>query len=138
MKDKVVVDVSCGRGGGTNFIANHFKPKKIYGVDFCRHQIEYSKSNFHANVLRIPVASPAPKPEFTDMIVDEVPQTMKPDDSTYDQTLEYKYADAEYLSANFKADSVDCVVNVESSHCYVDKDQFFEEVYTVLKDPKHH
>lgn len=34
----------------------------------------------------------------------------------------------------FENDSYDLVVNVESSHCYINLDRFFHEVYRVLKD----
>lgn len=49
--------------------------------------------------------------------------------------LEFQQADAQYLP--FEDDSFDVVINVESSHCYHDKNRFLNEVHRVLKPQGH-
>lgn len=49
--------------------------------------------------------------------------------------LQYFQGNAESFTSveEIKAGSVDCIVNVESSHCYGNIDNFFNEVNTALK-----
>lgn len=46
IKDKRVVDLSCGRGGGTFFLYSLFKPKKIYGVDSAYYHIKTCRDTY--------------------------------------------------------------------------------------------
>lgn len=50
--------------------------------------------------------------------------------------LEFYQGDAEALSTNenLGTNIADCVINVESSHCYGNIDNFFREVNAILKD----
>ena len=34
VQDKIVLEVGCGRGGGTSYIARYLNPKKITGIDY--------------------------------------------------------------------------------------------------------
>lgn len=42
LSDKTLVDVSCGRGGGLNYLVNELKPQIAYGIDICPHNIDLS------------------------------------------------------------------------------------------------
>jgi hypothetical protein len=34
LENKVVLEIGCGRGGGSNYISNYLNTKKSFGVDF--------------------------------------------------------------------------------------------------------
>lgn len=40
LKGKEVLDVSCGKGGSTNFLLHHLNAKRVVGIDFSKKQIE--------------------------------------------------------------------------------------------------
>jgi ubiquinone/menaquinone biosynthesis C-methylase UbiE len=40
LQGKTVIDVSCGRGGGLNYLVSELKPQHAYGIDVCPHNIE--------------------------------------------------------------------------------------------------
>lgn len=44
--NKKIIDLSCGRGGGTFFLYSLFKPKKIYGVDNAWYNIKTCRETF--------------------------------------------------------------------------------------------
>jgi cyclopropane fatty-acyl-phospholipid synthase-like methyltransferase len=39
LKEKRVLDICCGRGGGLAFLAKYYEPKEAVGVDFSAHQV---------------------------------------------------------------------------------------------------
>jgi ubiquinone/menaquinone biosynthesis C-methylase UbiE len=42
LKDKKVLDLACGRGGGLAFLANYFEIGESFGVDICKRQIDFA------------------------------------------------------------------------------------------------
>lgn len=44
--NKKIIDLSCGRGGGTFFLYSLYKPKKIYGVDIASGNIKACRETF--------------------------------------------------------------------------------------------
>jgi SAM-dependent methyltransferase len=95
LKDKDVVEVGSGRGGGSSYIKRYLKPKTMTGIDYSKNAIEFSLK--HHSV----------------------------------EGLTFIYGDAENLPlAN---ESVDAIVNVESSHCYGSMKKFVEQVNSVLR-----
>ena len=80
LKDKIIVEVGSGRGGGANFIARYHSPKLITGVDLSPNAISLCKNNYNLNNLNFIIGDSANLP--------------------------------------FDDNSVEVVVNVESSHCY--------------------
>lgn len=95
LKNKKVLEVGSGRGGGANYINRYFQPLKMFGVDYSRNAIEFCNKVFK------------------------------------DSKVDYKIGDAEELP--FENESLDVVINVESSHCYANVPAFFSEVKRVLK-----
>lgn len=49
---KKVIDLSCGRGGGTFFLYSMYKPKKIFGIDISYYNIQSCREVFINNDLR--------------------------------------------------------------------------------------
>ena len=99
LKDKIIVEVGSGRGGGANFIARYHSPKLITGVDLSPNAISLCKNNYNLNNLNFIIGDSANLP--------------------------------------FDDNSVDVVVNVESSHCYPSISDFISEVCRVLKPGGH-
>jgi 2-polyprenyl-3-methyl-5-hydroxy-6-metoxy-1,4-benzoquinol methylase len=99
LKGKHVLEIGCGRGGGSSYIASYLKPKTITAIDLADNAIEFCQQ-------RHPL-----------------------------KHLNFLPGDAEDLQ--FKDHLYDAVINVESSHCYPLIDQFFSEVYRVLKPGGH-
>ena len=95
LKDKVVVEVGSGRGGGSSYIKRYLKPKAMTGIDFSKNAIKFS--NKHHSV----------------------------------DGLTFTHGDAENLP--LADETVDAIVNVESSHCYGSMDKFVEQAYRVLR-----
>ena len=95
LKDKNILEVGSGRGGGLNYIYQNFLPSSATGIDlnrkaieFCNHKYKGKSLNFiHGNAESLPISS----------------------------------------------ESVDILINVESSHSYPHIDQFLNEVHRVLK-----
>lgn len=44
IKDKIVLDIACGSGYGTNFLADH--AKEITGIDIAEESVVYAQKNF--------------------------------------------------------------------------------------------
>jgi len=40
LKGKEVLDISCGKGGSTNFLLHHLNAKRAVGIDFSKKQVE--------------------------------------------------------------------------------------------------
>ena len=99
LKDKVIVEVGCGRGGGANFIARYHKPKLITGVDLSPNAVSLCNKSYNLENLNFLVGDSAKLP--------------------------------------FKDNSVDVILNVESSHCYPSIPDFISEVCRVLKPGGH-
>ena len=99
LKDKVIVEVGSGRGGGANFIARYYKPKLITGVDLSPNAVSLCNKSYNLENLNFLVGDSAKLP--------------------------------------FKDNSVDVILNVESSHCYPSIPDFISEVCRVLKPGGH-
>ena len=95
LKNKRVLEVGSGRGGGADYVERYFQPSKMFGVDYSRNAIEFCNRVFK------------------------------------DSRVDYRLGDAENLP--FENESLDVVINVESSHCYANVSAFFAEVNRVLK-----
>ena len=95
LKNKMVLEVGSGRGGGADYVERYFHPSKMFGVDYSSNAIEFCNRVFK------------------------------------DSRVDYRLGDAENLP--FENESLDVVINVESSHCYANVSAFFAEVNRVLK-----
>jgi ubiquinone/menaquinone biosynthesis C-methylase UbiE len=95
LSGRMVVDVGCGRGGGSAYVARVHRPASMLGVDINRKLIAVCNRNYHM------------------------------------ENLGFIVGDAQALP--LEADSVDVVLNVESSHCYRSRFRFFEQVRRVLR-----
>ncbi|MDD2621507.1 MAG: class I SAM-dependent methyltransferase [Bacteroidales bacterium] len=51
VKDKHLLEVGCGRGGGASYIARYFKPRSMKAIDISYKAIEFCKSNHSAQNL---------------------------------------------------------------------------------------
>ena len=62
VKSLDILEVGCGRGGGTSYIARYLKPKSIKGVDLCKKAIRFCKKHYsvkelsfsHGDALNLP------------------------------------------------------------------------------------
>ncbi|MFA5050582.1 MAG: methyltransferase domain-containing protein [Patescibacteria group bacterium] len=52
IKDKKVLEVGCGKGGGTSFIARYFKPKLIVGIDNSKAEIKFDREHHYEKNLK--------------------------------------------------------------------------------------
>lgn len=52
LEDKEVLEIGCGRGGGTSFIAKTLKPKQLTGVDLSSEGIAYCEKKWNEKNLR--------------------------------------------------------------------------------------
>ncbi len=95
LKDKHILEVGSGRGGGLAFLNHRYKPAKATGLDLDKSAIKFCNKN-HAN-----------------------------------ESLEFFQGNAEKLP--FEDNSVDVVINVESSHRYENIRTFLAEVKRVLR-----
>ena len=99
LKDKVIVEVGSGRGGGANFIARYHKPKLITGVDLSPNAVSLCNKSYNLDNLNFLIGDSAKLP--------------------------------------FEDNSVDVILNIESSHCYPSIPDFISEVCRVLKPDGH-
>lgn len=51
LANKDVVEVGCGRGGGSYYISRYMKPKTYTGVDFSRNAVTYCQKNYNVEGL---------------------------------------------------------------------------------------
>lgn len=68
-KGKIVLDIGCGAGHGSNMLAKKYK--KVYGVDISRDAVEYAKENWQLDNIEFSEGSCLDIP-FADNIFDEV------------------------------------------------------------------
>ena len=71
LKDKVIVEVGSGRGGGANFIARYHKPKLITGVDLSPNAVSLCNKSYNLDNLNFLVGDSAKLP-FEDNSVDVI------------------------------------------------------------------
>jgi ubiquinone/menaquinone biosynthesis C-methylase UbiE len=95
LKDKNIVEVGCGRGGGLSYVTKTFSPSGALGIDLEERAIKFA-GKYHT-----------------------------------ENGLSFKQGDAHFLP--IEGNTYDALLNVESSHRYLDMDQFLSEVYRVLK-----
>ncbi len=95
LRDKDVVEIGSGRGGGSSYIKRYLTPKTMIGIDYSKNAIKFS-NNHHS-----------------------------------EEGLSFMHGDAENLPLS--NESVDVIVNVESSHCYGSMKKFVEQVHRVLR-----
>lgn len=90
-----VLEVGCGRGGGSAHLSQHKNPQSLLGLDFSESSISLCQQQHSAS------------------------------------NASFRVGDAEQLPC--QDNSFDVVVNVESSHCYGDPEQFFREAHRVVR-----
>ncbi|HEV2613963.1 MAG TPA: class I SAM-dependent methyltransferase [Gammaproteobacteria bacterium] len=95
LKNKAIIEVGCGRGGGGNFLLQYKNPSSYIGIDLSEAAIIWCKNQF-------------------------------------------KFTNSQWMQGSADAlptpnNSVDIVINVESSHCYPSMEKFLQEVKRVLK-----
>lgn len=52
LKDKVIVEVGSGRGGGLEYLTRTKNPSKSIGVDFSQIQVDFCNQAYHLNNLK--------------------------------------------------------------------------------------
>lgn len=101
MRDKVLLETGCGRGGGLNYLATILRPHQVIGVDNSRANIEFCRQQW-------------PKGHHV--------------------SVEFIQGDSEKLSSVVPRHSVDCIVDIEAFFYYQDKNSYFREAHSVLKE----
>ncbi len=51
LRDKIVLEVGSGRGGGVGYIAAYLKPQKIIGIDFSQENIKLARQTYEQTNL---------------------------------------------------------------------------------------
>ena len=51
LKGKRVLETAVGRGAGASYIARHFRPKSIHGIDISERSIEFDRDYYHISGL---------------------------------------------------------------------------------------
>jgi SAM-dependent methyltransferase len=95
LEGRDVLEVSCGRGGGANFVSRTFAPQRYVGVDLSQENVRLARERAARDGLAFAIGN------------------------------------AERL--DLPDDSFDVVINIEASHLYDNRGQFFAEVVRVLK-----
>jgi ubiquinone/menaquinone biosynthesis C-methylase UbiE len=95
LQGKDVLEVGCGRGGGSAYIQRRFQPKSLISIDIAEKNIDRCKDRFS------------------------------------DTGIVFQQADA--LALPSKDSSFDVIINIESSHCYPSREEFFQEVARCLR-----
>ena len=71
VKDRDVVEVGCGRGGGCSYIASYLQPRSMWGVDLSRSGVHYCRVRHKVSNLRFKVGDAEQLP-FEDARFDAV------------------------------------------------------------------
>ncbi len=90
-----VVEVGCGRGYGSRYLARYHRPASLLGCDFAAENIRLCRER-HGGIAGL------------------------------------AFADADAAALPCPDRSVDVVINVESSHCYPDRERFRQEVGRIV------
>jgi len=96
LKNKNIVEIGCGRGGGLAYIAKTFSPSGALGIELENRAVNFANKFYNID------------------------------------GLSFKQGNA--LNMPIESNAYDVVLNVESSHRYLDMDQFLSEVSRVLKN----
>jgi ubiquinone/menaquinone biosynthesis C-methylase UbiE len=99
LKDKDLVEIGSGRGGGLAFIAKNHSPRSLRGFDISKSAISFSNHQHKT------------------------------------ANLSFQYGNAQDIP--LENNSCDVVINVESSHRYLQMDKFLSEVVRILKNGGH-
>jgi ubiquinone/menaquinone biosynthesis C-methylase UbiE len=97
---KTILEIGCGRGGGTVFLARQLGVQRAVGIDLSAVAVANNQAFF--------------------------------EDS---KNVQFEQGDAQQL--RFADEAFDGIFNLESSHCYPDRDQFIKEAVRVLKKGGH-
>ena len=89
------VEVGCGAGGGSAYLARTYRPASFVGIDLNKSLIAWCRTHHDA------------------------------------ANLQFLQGDAQDLP--IASSSVDAVINIESSHCYPSRSEFFKEVMRILR-----
>ena len=54
---KTILEIGCGRGGGTHYFLNQFKPDRLIGIDFSRESIRICRQRYKIPELRFVLAN---------------------------------------------------------------------------------
>jgi len=95
LQGKDVLEVGCGRGGGSLYLMRNWHPKSLTAVDIAQQLINRCKV-IHA-----------------------------------ESGIHFCQANA--MALPFLAGQFDVVINIESSHCYPSRQNFYTEVFRVLR-----
>ena len=95
IKDKDILEVGCGRGGGLSYVNRYFSPKSVVGVDLNNKAIQFCNKYYNIG-----------NEKFIQANAQELP---------------------------LEENKFDVVLNVESSHRYLQMNEFLNEVKRVLK-----
>jgi len=99
IKDKDIVEIGSGRGGGLNFLTKTFKPATAIGIELDKRAITFCNKYYSQD------------------------------------NLNFIQGDAQKLTLN--NESCDIILNVESSHRYINMQSFLGEVYRTLRPGGH-
>ena len=95
LKNKSIIEVGCGRGGGLAYVAKTFSPSVALGIEIEQKAVDFA-NRYHK-----------------------------------EEALSFVQGDAHSLP--LESDKYDALINVESSHRYLDFDKFLSEVSRVLR-----
>lgn len=95
LKNKELLEIGCGRGGGASYIASYLQPKSVTGLDLCKKSIEFCRKRNSSN------------------------------------NLSFKQGSA--VNLPFNDECFDAVINIESSHSYLEFGRFLREAHRVLR-----
>lgn len=95
LEGKTAVEVGCGPGAGSAYLARECRPASLTGIDLSDGMIDWCHAHHKAT------------------------------------NLSFLQGDA--MDLPLSSESVDVVLNLESSHCYPSREKFFSEVVRVLR-----
>ena len=124
LRGKNVLEVSCGHGGGAEYVARTFEPCSYTALDLNPAAIGFCQEHHQAKQSSIDSPHPTDSSKYGDR-----------QDACPTNGLIFRQGDAEQLP--FEANTFDAVINVEASHCYPDFPRFLAEVARVLKPGGH-
>ena len=71
LKDKDILEVGCGRGGGASFLARYYKPKSFIGLDISKKTTDFCNNHHQAEGLKF-IKGHAEELPFEDSSIDAV------------------------------------------------------------------
>ncbi len=121
-------------------ITGNYPPQEIYGYQLYSKVLSYEILCRDSGVLEVGCgtghgladqAAANPEVEFTGL--DLSPHSVKRAKSTFSNLKNLEFVEGNAVNLPFEDETFDLVLNIESSHCYIDLERFFSEVDRVLK-----